>query len=112
MAPELLKHKGPQFPPFSKKTDIYSLGVLLWELSSGCPPFKDDDENFLQLSIVSINRREQRMSDTPSGYHELYTACWNEKPEERPTIEIVHDKLFKNIKNIKGNLMLNFYNFL
>src|SRR2546430_1224529 len=30
----------PKFP-YTKSSDIYSLGVLMWEISSGYPPFKE-----------------------------------------------------------------------
>ena len=99
MAPELLKHNDSQSPPFSIKTDIYSLGVLFWELSSGYPPFKNHLEVALIFQIIN-GTREKKISNTPSGYYDLYTACWNGNPEERPIIEDVHDKLknmlFKN----------------
>ncbi|UZO08511.1 uncharacterized protein OCT59_028765 [Rhizophagus irregularis] len=42
----------PNFP-YTKSSDIYSFGVLMWEISSGYPPFKDND-NIVALAI-SIN---------------------------------------------------------
>ena len=33
-----------------KKSDIYSLGVLLWEITSGCPPFPNIFQPTLNLS--------------------------------------------------------------
>ncbi|CAB5359194.1 unnamed protein product [Rhizophagus irregularis] len=95
VAPELLNHKGSQLPPFSWKTDIYSFGVLLWELSSGYPPFENTDEILLPIQIICYKKREEQIPDTPSDYYNLYTACWNENPEERPTIEIIHNKLLQ-----------------
>ena len=92
IAPELFNFKS-KFPPFSKKTDIYSLGVLLWELSSGKPPFKGYEVNKLIINIVSRGMRETVIEGTPSDYCKLYTDCWNEDPEKRPNIEDVHDKL-------------------
>ena len=49
VAPELF---NSQPPPFSKKTDIYSLGVLLWELSSGYPPFNRCGTSSYFLSTI------------------------------------------------------------
>ena len=93
MAPELLKHgDNSQPPPFSKKTDIYSLGVLLWELSSGYPPFKNHIEMGLIFNILN-GAREQKIQNTPPFYYDLYTACWNGNPKKRPIIEYIHDKL-------------------
>ena len=95
MAPELLKHGNSQPPPFSKGVDIYSLGVLLWELSSGYPPFKNHIDMELISNIIN-GRREQKIRETPSFYYDLYTACWDGNPKRRPIIEHVHNKL-KNI---------------
>ncbi|RIA99652.1 kinase-like domain-containing protein [Glomus cerebriforme] len=82
-------HKGV----FGMKMDIYSLGILLWELSSGYPPFKDQNERVLIINIVYQGLRERIIKDTPFDYFNLYTACWNGNPEERPIIEDVYDKL-------------------
>ena len=106
MAPELINHSGPQLPPFSKKSDIYSLGVLLWELSSGNPPFKAYDEKLLIMNICQ-GLREKMVPDTPPDYYNLYTACWNGNPQERPIIEKVYDKLNCISKNNEKDVIKN-----
>ncbi|RGB29443.1 kinase-like domain-containing protein, partial [Rhizophagus diaphanus] len=37
-------NQSTQMYSLNEKSDIYSLGVLLWEISSGKPPFYDDDK--------------------------------------------------------------------
>ncbi|CAG8757581.1 669_t:CDS:1, partial [Dentiscutata heterogama] len=37
---------------FDKKSDVYSVGVLMWEISSGYPPFKDDVEQHQLASLI------------------------------------------------------------
>ena len=91
VAPEILK-SHPKFPPFSKATDIYSLGVLFWEISSGYPPFQNHDKDELIFNIVN-GLREVIIEDTPYDYYDLYIACWKGDPEERPTIKVVYDEL-------------------
>ena len=93
MAPELFNFKS-KLPPFSTKTDIYSLGILLWEISSGYPPFKDyDDTGAILINSITNGTREEKISGTPHDYYDLYTACWSGNPKERPIIEVVYDKL-------------------
>ena len=97
VAPELFVYDNSQHPPFSKKTDIYSLGVLLWEISSGYPPFKSEDYSDIALIYnVTHGTREKMIPDTPPDYHELYTDCWNEDPNKRPII----DKVYYNLKSM------------
>src|SRR4051812_4058254 len=60
----------------NKKSDIYGLGVLLWEITSGCPPFLNIEELDLYVQI-SKGDREQPIKNTPLGYIELYQECWD-----------------------------------
>lgn len=79
MAPEVIKNST-----FSKASDVWSYGVLLWELLTGETPYKGIDTlavaygvavNKLTLPIPSTCPREWRM---------LMEACWASDPHRRP----------------------------
>ncbi len=53
----------------NKKSDIYSLGVLLWELSSGYTPFRNKDYNLHLILEISKGLRED--------YFKLYTGNYS-----------------------------------
>ena len=56
----------------NKKSDVYSIGVLLWEISSGKPPFEESD---VYLAVrISEGHREEIISGTPDDYSKLYTG--------------------------------------
>ncbi len=56
---------------FTEKSDIYSIGVIFWEISSGHPPFHNEDRDFLALRIVQ-GLRETVVEDTPKDYKNIY----------------------------------------
>ena len=58
------------------KSDVYSVGVLLWELSSGQPPFNNDGEPYdIGLAVqISQGHRETMVPDTPLDYFNLYVG--------------------------------------
>ncbi|PKY26719.1 kinase-like protein, partial [Rhizophagus irregularis] len=79
---------------YNYKSDIYSLGVLMWELSSGRPPFIGESESVLKYSLIG-GRREEPVPDTPIKYLKLYKSCWDPEPNARPSICQVFNKLVK-----------------
>ncbi|KAF0490229.1 kinase-like protein [Gigaspora margarita] len=85
-------HQEPGKKP-DKKSDIYSLGVLFWELTSGVPPFANAINTLAILIQTLKGYREQPIPGTPIDYAKLYKKCWNAKPNERPTISQIHDNL-------------------
>ena len=58
----------------NEKSDIYSIGVLMWQISSGRQPFKDKGFDYdLKLSINILNGlREETINETPDEYSNLY----------------------------------------
>jgi serine/threonine protein kinase len=87
--PKLLKDYSYEC---DKKSNIYSLGVLMWELSSGRPPFIGESESVLKYSLIG-GRREDPVPDTPNKYLKLYKSCWDHEPNKRPSIWQVFNKL-------------------
>ncbi|CAI2186274.1 10808_t:CDS:2, partial [Funneliformis geosporum] len=71
---------------YIKPSDIYSFGILMWEISSGYPPFKDLNDTTIYAAIINNNARETTISDTPQDYEKLYKKCWDQEPKQRPTI--------------------------
>ncbi|KAF0476163.1 kinase-like protein [Gigaspora margarita] len=78
----------------NKKSDIYSFGVILWEISSGRPPFESvkisGGTNIRDIAILIQIRqgiREQPIEGTPNSYIQLYKRCWDYNPDLRPSIE-------------------------
>ncbi|RHZ71456.1 hypothetical protein Glove_258g53 [Diversispora epigaea] len=86
----------------SKASDIYSLGVLFWELSSGIPPF-DNLPSLEIYKLVVSGEREAPVNGTPEDYIKIYSDAWKDNPKQRPTIENICDSLeniqFENIYN-------------
>jgi serine/threonine protein kinase len=60
-----------------EKSDVYSVGVLLWEISSGKKPFESyvrfHDQLSLTLHILDGNR-ETPIVGTPDDYINIYTS--------------------------------------
>ncbi|KAG9297467.1 hypothetical protein G9A89_020869 [Geosiphon pyriformis] len=73
-------------------SDIYAYGVLLWEISSGKPPFMNENAHYVS-NAVKNGKREEPVPLTPAKYTHLYQSCWQQDPNKRPTIREVMNKL-------------------
>jgi len=91
VAPEQLDLK----PKYSFKSDIHSFGMILWELSSRREPFDDTDGNEAIAAKIKKGEREVIPSGQLAILDDLIKRCWNEKPEERPTVKEAIEFLLK-----------------
>ncbi|GBC01523.1 hypothetical protein RclHR1_04210009 [Rhizophagus clarus] len=109
IAPEVLRGK-----PYTPTSNIYSFSMIMWEFTSGVPPFNDRAHN-LQLSIsICKGERPEIIENTPQCYMDLMKKCWNEDPLKRPSAEkvknIIGDWIFRPYNNeiseeLKSNIM-------
>ncbi|PKY51415.1 kinase-like protein [Rhizophagus irregularis] len=91
IAPEVISGKKT-----TKKSDIYSIAMLMWEISSGQPPFSDY-ENDYNLALKIINgMRPKAVAGTPLKYKNLMEQCWDADPSKRLDIAT----LWKEIRNL------------
>lgn len=85
MAPEIADRK-----PHNYKVDIWSLGVLLYELIYLHTPFRDNNEMDKKIIMENIMQKEPVFDDIINeNAKELILSLLNKNPEKRPDIKEV-----------------------
>jgi serine/threonine protein kinase len=78
---------------FSSDSDIWSFGVVLWEIFSfGLQPYY----GFSNQEVIEMVRKRQLLpcsEDCPPRMYSLMTECWNEIPSRRPRFKDIHVRL-------------------
>ena len=92
-APEFLRGFSP-----TPACDVYSLGILLWQLDSREYPYPGHHPHTVMFRVVAAGARPKLPSSTNGtislpAFTSLYTHCWAAKPEARPTIRSVVERL-------------------
>ncbi|KAL1425638.1 hypothetical protein MTO96_019059 [Rhipicephalus appendiculatus] len=81
MAPEVIKAST-----FSRASDVWSYGVLLWELLTGETPYKGIDALAVAYG-VAVNKLTLPIPSTcPAPFSQLMQACWNSDPPRASVI--------------------------
>ncbi|CAL2246623.1 unnamed protein product [Prunus armeniaca] len=84
MAPELIRNE-----PFTEKCDIFSLGVIMWELCTLNRPWEGVPPERVVYAVANEGSRLE-IPDGPLG--RLISDCWTE-PDDRPSCEEILSRL-------------------
>ena len=99
IAPEVLQGKKN-----TKQSDIYSVGMLMWEIFAGRPPFDDKAHGpGLCLKICEGLRPPPLLSNMPADCIQMMKKCWDTDPSKRPTIEELHGFAHNKLQEIYEN---------
>ncbi len=90
IAPEVIFGKE-----YTMASDIYSIGMLMWEISSGQSPFSVFDHDY-DLAMKIINgMRPKVIPETPIEYKKLMKQCWDADPLKRPDVRTLRNEIGK-----------------
>lgn len=90
MAPELLSGKSNMV---SEKIDVYSFGIVMWELLTGDEPYADLHCASIIGGIVNNSLRPQIPTWCDPEWKSLMESCWASDPTERPSFSEISKKL-------------------
>src|SRR5207247_3729372 len=95
IAPELLR--GTNNAKNTKESDVYSVGMLMWEIFAGHPPFDDRAHRPGLILKICEGLRPPILPNIPEDYAQMMQKCWDVDPLKRPTIGellgFAHEKL-------------------
>ncbi|PNG99028.1 putative serine/threonine-protein kinase, partial [Tetrabaena socialis] len=98
MAPEVMLEGR-----ISKAADVYSFGILMWELFCASEPFAGVPRAHLGHAITKEGRRPKFPPFAPHSFVSLATRCWDPDASLRPTFEEVLTELTRIRDELGGS---------
>lgn len=80
MAPEVLRNE-----PSNEKCDVYSFGVILWELATMRVPWSGLNPMQVVGAVGFQNRRLEIPKDVDPQVASIISSCWDSDPSKRPS---------------------------
>ncbi|KAF0910702.1 hypothetical protein E2562_004694 [Oryza meyeriana var. granulata] len=88
MAPEVIEHK-----PYDHKADVFSFGILMWELLTGKIPYEYLTPLQAAVGVVQKGLRPTIPKNAHAKLSELLQKCWQQDPAERPDFSEILETL-------------------
>lgn len=82
MAPEVIEHN-----PYREKADVFSFGIVLWELLTGRIPYSDMTPLQAAVGVVQKGLRPPIPPNCPPPLSDIMRLCWQRDPNVRPSFE-------------------------
>jgi len=97
MAPESISSAE-----YSYKSDAWMFGIVCWEILTSSIPYSHLAPLQAATKVVTESLRLEIPKETPVKLTKLMKACWRFNPKERPSFEIITNKLRRMLHDETG----------
>jgi serine/threonine protein kinase len=100
-----LRYMAPEVAdalPYNSSVDVYSFGVILWELNSFKKPFEGLNRELFYERIVHGGERPPLSRKWPLELTKLMTECWDADMRNRPKFKEIVARLDEMLEREKG----------
>ena len=100
MAPEVIRSG------YNKSVDVYSFGVIMWELITGRVPWFGTQYTFSHQIMMAVSQgkrpsvKKKELVDVPLGFAKLMKRCWDTKSNVRPKFADIVNELNTIMNNL------------
>ena len=84
MAPEVLVSQK-----YNEKADVYSYGIILWEMLTGDVPYRGLGEIQIAVAVINKNLRPIIPKNCPQNLAKFIRICWDQDPNKRPDFNTI-----------------------
>eukprot|EP00002_Diphylleia_rotans_P030967 TRINITY_DN640_c0_g1_i7.p1 TRINITY_DN640_c0_g1~~TRINITY_DN640_c0_g1_i7.p1 ORF type:complete len:2512 (+),score=542.25 TRINITY_DN640_c0_g1_i7:107-7642(+) len=103
LAPEVLLGNT-----YTAESDVYSFGIIAWEIMTQCEPFDDSSTPSLPYLISTEHLRPKLPENLPPEIEDIITSSWDPTPKLRPSFIDLHKKLSELAQPSKSSYMDSF----
>ncbi len=86
---------------YSVKVDVYSFGMVLWELWEKRRPFDNLSSRFDIMDAVREGKRPRISDNCPPAFRSLIERCWESEPSRRPMFKYIVKYLKEELAQVK-----------
>jgi serine/threonine protein kinase len=100
-----LRYMSPEVAdalPYNFRADLYSYGIILWELNAGKKPFDGLNRELFYERVVHGGERPPLHRKWPKELTSLMTECWDADMHKRPKFRDVVARLDAILDAEKG----------
>ncbi|CAB4435991.1 unnamed protein product [Rhizophagus irregularis] len=102
IAPEVLRRKS-----YTKQSEVYSISMIMWELTSKKPPFSDWFHDVELALAILDGMRPDIVEGTPEFYVDIMKQCWDPDPSQRPDATLlpkIFEEMMESCKMFDNNI--------